>query len=284
MTAIPIRTRTIGTFLLLIVLSLLSRPTLSAATVDGLNIHWSTAGKGPNTVILVHGWTCDETTWRDQIPALSKSYRVVTLDLPGHGRSDSPKAGAFSMDLFARAVEAVRRDVNAQRVVLVGHSMGTPVVLRYAHLFPKHAAALVLVDGLVTAPGNPPGAPPLVQQMTGPEGRQARERFVRGMFSAATTPEMQTRIVSMMMAAPEATALGALNAVLDPAWQTGETLTFPVLGLYADKSTLGNRDVMKARFSNLEYVEIPETGHFLMIEKPEAFNARLIAFLDKQKY
>lgn len=281
MTRFLTRTRTIGT---LLTLTLLSTTPLSAATVDGLRIHWSSAGKGPNTVILVHGWTCDETTWRDQIPALSKSYRVVTLDLPGHGRSDSPKVGAFSMDLFARAVESVRRDVNAERVVLVGHSMGTPVILRYAHLFPKHAAALVLVDGLVTAPGNPPGAPPLVQQMTGPEGRQARERFVRGMFSAATTPEMQTRIVSMMMAAPEATAVGALNAVLDPAWQNGEKLTFPILGLYADKSALGNRDVMKARFSSLEYVEIPETGHFLMIEKPQAFNSRLIAFLDKQKY
>jgi pimeloyl-ACP methyl ester carboxylesterase len=264
-------------------LTLLLAMPLSAATVDGLKIHWTSAGKGPRTVILVHGWTCDETTWRDQVPALSKSYRVVTMDLPGHGRSDSPKAGAFSMDLFARAVEAVRRDVNAERVVLVGHSMGTPVVLRYAHLFPRHAVALVLVDGLITAPGNPPGAPPLVQQMTGPEGRQARERFVRGMFSAATTPEMQTRIVSMMMAAPEATAIGALNAVMDPSWQTPGTVNIPILGLYADKSELGNREVMKARFPDLEYVEIPETGHFLMIEKPEAFNARLITFLQKQK-
>jgi pimeloyl-ACP methyl ester carboxylesterase len=258
--------------------------TLSAATVDGLKIHWSSAGKGPNTVILVHGWTCDETTWRDQIPALSKSYRVVTLDLPGHGRSDSPKNGMFSMDLFARAVEAVRQDVKADRVVLVGHSMGTPVILRYAHLFPKHAAGLVLVDGLVTMPPAPADAPPLAQQMSGPEGRQVRERFVRGMFSAATTPEMQTRIVSMMMGAPEATALGALSAVLDPAWQSNETISLPVLGLYADKSDLANRDVMKARFPNLEYVEIPGTGHFLMIEKPEAFNGRLMAFLDKQKY
>jgi pimeloyl-ACP methyl ester carboxylesterase len=257
----------------------------SAATVDGLKIHWTSTGKGPETVILVHGWTCDETTWRDQVPALAKSYRVVTLDLPGHGKSDSPKAGAFSMDLFARAVEAVRQDVRAERVVLVGHSMGTPVVFRYATLFPTHTAALVLVDGLVTAPpAPPPGTPPLAQQMSGPEGRQVRERFIRGMFSGATTPEMQSRIVSMMMAAPEATALGAFNAVMDPAWQTSDVVTVPVLGLYAEKSALGNREALKARFPSLEYVEIPQTGHFLMIEKPDAFNSQLLAFLKKQKY
>ena len=180
----PHRFRTIGALLTLIVLSTLP---LAAATVDGLNIHWTSSGKGPNTVILVHGWTCDESTWRDQVPALSKTHRVVTLDLPGHGRSDSPKPENFSMDLFARAVEAVRRETKAERVVLVGHSMGTPVVLRYARLHPKQTAALVLVDGLVTPPAPPPGAPPLGQEFAGPDGRQARERFVRSMFSAATT-------------------------------------------------------------------------------------------------
>ena len=100
----------------------------SAATVDGLKIHSSSTGHGSKTVIFVHGWTCDDTSWSAQVPVLSKTYRVVTLDLPGHGRSDSPGDGKFSMDLFARAVEAVRRDSNADKVVLVGHSMGTPVI------------------------------------------------------------------------------------------------------------------------------------------------------------
>src|ERR1700745_3258662 len=86
---------------------------LSAATVDGLKIHSTTTGKGPNTVILVHGWTCDETTWNSQVPVLAGQYRVITLDLPGHGQSASPKDGKFSMDLFARAVEAVRKKSKA---------------------------------------------------------------------------------------------------------------------------------------------------------------------------
>lgn len=86
------------------------------------------------------------------MPALAKEYRVVTLDLPGHGRSDSPKDGKFSMGFFARAIEAVRAEVKAERFVLVGHSMGTPVVLRYAHLYPQHTAALVFVDGLMPLP------------------------------------------------------------------------------------------------------------------------------------
>src|ERR1700733_1180935 len=140
---------------------------LSAASVDGIKIHSSTAGKGPKTVILVHGWTCDETTWNAQLPELSKEYRVITLDLPGHGQSGSPKNGTLSMDLFARAVEAVRKESKADRVVVVGHSMGTPVVIQYARLYPEHTAALVFVDGLVNIPGGTQAPHPT--PMSGPE-------------------------------------------------------------------------------------------------------------------
>src|SRR5580658_8324379 len=123
---------------------------LTAAAVDGIQINSASTGKGPKTVILVHGWTCDETTWSEQVPVLSKKYRVLTLDLPGHGKTGAPADGKLSMDLFARAVEAVRAESKADRVVLVGHSMGTPVVVQYARLYPEHVAALVFVDGVVT--------------------------------------------------------------------------------------------------------------------------------------
>src|SRR5689334_25383460 len=100
----------------------------SGATVDGIQLHSSSHGAGPKTVILVHGWTCDESTWDAQVPELSKQYRVLTLDLPGHGKSGSPKDGTLSMELFAKAIEAVRSEAKADKVILVGHSMGTPVV------------------------------------------------------------------------------------------------------------------------------------------------------------
>src|SRR5262245_29187977 len=91
---------------------------VTAASVDGLNIHSSTRGKGKSTIVFVHGWTCDATSWAAQVSALSGTYRVITLDLPGHGQSGSPRDGKFSMDLFARAVEAVREEAKARTIVL----------------------------------------------------------------------------------------------------------------------------------------------------------------------
>lgn len=272
-------------FHLLLVWSLalgLSTATLAAASVDGIRIHDSITGKGPKTVILVHGWTCDETSWNAQVPVLSRSYRVVTLDLPGHGQTPGPKNGQFSMELFARAVEAVRKEAKADRVVVVGHSMGTPVAIEYARLFPQHTVAMVFVDGGVNLRK---GAQlPDAQAMGGPDGLKTRETIIRSMFSASTTPDEQKHILSMMLAAPEATAVGAMRATFDPSAWKDDVFTEPVLGIYSDHSRAADREYIKTHFPNMQYEEVPGTGHFVMIDKPEEFNRLLIGFLDQQKF
>jgi pimeloyl-ACP methyl ester carboxylesterase len=258
-----------------------------AATVDGVKLHSSSAGNGRKTIILVHGWTCDDTSWTKQVPELARTFRVVTLDLPGHGRSGSPRDGKFSMDLFARAVESVRSESKADKVVLVGHSMGTPVIRQYARLYPQHVAGLVLVDGLVFMPATSArgAAPPLQpSQLGGPEGLKARENMIRGMFTPATPPALQQHVLKMMLAAPEATASGAMLATFDASNWTDDVMTMPVLGIYAEKSQLGNPEYSKKIFPALEYVEIPGTGHFVMMEKPREFNQLLTTFLNKIDY
>ena len=79
---------------------LLSSTSVGAATVDGLKVHSTVTGNGSTTVFLIHGYTCDGTIWAEQVPVLARQYRVVTLDLPGHGESDRPAVEQFSMDLF----------------------------------------------------------------------------------------------------------------------------------------------------------------------------------------
>jgi pimeloyl-ACP methyl ester carboxylesterase len=277
---------------LLICLSLLAAslmlPASAAmgATVDGLKLHSTSTGTGSKTIILVHGWTCDDTSWAEQ-KSLAKTFRIVTLDLPGHGRSEAPRDGKFSMDLFARAVEAVRSESNADKVVLVGHSMGTPVIRQYARLYPQHVAGLVAVDGLVYIPPAAARtvAPPLQpSQLVGPEGLKARENMIKTMFTPATPPALQQHVLKMMLAAPEATASGAMLATFDPANWTEDVMTMPVLGIYAEKSQLGNQEYAKKVFPAFEYVEIPGTGHFVMMEKPREFNQLLTTFVTKISY
>ena len=253
---------------------------LSAASVDGMTIHSSSAGSGP-TLVFVHGWTCDASSWDGQVPAFAKDHRVITLDLPGHGRSQSPADGKLSMDVFARAVEAVRAEAGAERIVLVGHSMGAPVIRQYAHLYPERVAGLVAVDGPLDlrAFGDlPPGFPP---PMTGPEGRAAREGMIRSMFIAETPAPLQEKVLKMMLGAPEATAVGAMNAMFDPAIRWTDITRTPALTVYAGTAQVPDAAKTKELYPNHEATQVAGTGHFLMMEKPAEFNRLLTAFLDK---
>jgi len=254
----------------------------SAATLDGMKIQSSSVGTGP-TIVFVHGWTCDSSSWTGQVPAFSKDHRVITLDLPGHGQSESPKDGKLSMDLFARAVESVRAEAGADRIVLVGHSMGAPVIRQYAHLYPEHVAGLVAVDGPLdvrpfAAANLPPGFPP---PMTGPEGRAAREGMIKSMFIAETPAALQDHILKMMLAAPEATAVGAMNAVFDPAIRWSDVIKSPALTVYAGTANVPDPAATKELYPNHSATQVAGTGHFLMMEKPEEFNRLLAGFLDK---
>ena len=271
-------------FLLVALTATATRAT--AASVDGIPLHWTSAGSGPHTLMLVHGWTCDDSSWSAQIPVLMTKYRVLTLDLPGHGKSGKVEASKFSMDLFARAVEAVRAEARAERLVLVGHSMGVPVIRQYARLYPQRVEALVLVDGVVVLgapppPGAQPSQRPEPERMKGPDGSKNRETMIRGMFTPATPKPLQEHVLKMMMAAPEATAYGAMVATFDPKIWGNDVMTMPVLGIFADKSALGNPEVTKKIFTNYEHHEVPGTGHFVMMEKPGEFNALLTSFVNK---
>ena len=255
-----------------------------AATLDGAKIHSTSVGQGPKTIVLVHGWTCDETSWSEQVPALAKKYRVITIDLPGHGKSDAPTGGKFSMDVFARAVEAVRAEAKVDRIILAGHSMGSPVVYRYAQLYPNHTAALILVDGPLFKGADAKGfIDQTLPKVTGKDGVKGRETMIRSMFSPATTPALQSRILKMMLGAPEATARGAMASMADAEVWNNHVLQVPTLAIFAGTYGGNFLDTTKSYLPDLQFMNMPGTGHFLMLEKPAEFNQHLVTFIDRQR-
>jgi len=267
-----------------VLISLVFAAPLSAASVDGLAIHSSSTGSGNATVIFIHGWTCDSSSWSAQVPVFAKHYRVITLDLPGHGKSASPKDGKLSMDLFARAVEAVRAEAKADSVVLVGHSMGAPVIRQYARLYPQHVAGLVAVDGPLDLRGFPPPDFKQPPPMVGAEGLKAREKMIRGMFIPETAPALQEHILKMMLGTSEATANGAMAAVFDPSLSKTDVIKAPALAVYAGTGKPPDPKTAKEVLPNYEGTQVPGTGHFLMMEKPDDFNRLLTGFLNKIKF
>ena len=106
------------------------------------DIYFTEEGKG-RVVVLLHGFLGSAAIWKDTIRNLSTSYRVIAIDLPGHGETASI-GYAHSMELMAKSVKAVLDELRLKRYVMVGHSMGGYVALAFADLFPDSLRGLCL--------------------------------------------------------------------------------------------------------------------------------------------
>lgn len=253
------------------------------AVLDGHRIHYEMTGAGPRTLVFVHGWTCDLSVWRMQVPAFARKARVIAVDLPGHGQSDKPDID-YTMDLFARAIDAVLRDAGVARATLVGHSMGTPVVRQFYRLFPEKTAALVAVDGSLRALFSREEAEKLLTPYRGSEYRHALEAFADYMIPADQAA-LREELKAVMTKTPQRVALSAFENMIDPANFREDPIRVPLLNVLARASRWpeGYEAYVRRLAPDADYRVMDGVGHFLMLQKPEEFNAILADFLEKQR-
>ena len=113
--------------------------------VGGHFVEYETHGAGPDVVTLAHGLASNRKTWGDQIPALSRRYRVLTWDMRGHGASDTPP-GPWTLADLASDLRALLDALGVARTHLVGHSGGGVAALQFALTYPERLDHLVLAS------------------------------------------------------------------------------------------------------------------------------------------
>jgi pimeloyl-ACP methyl ester carboxylesterase len=246
--------------------------------LDGHKIKYETAGPRHGTaVVLIHGWACDSSFWRLQVPELARRFRVLAVDLPGHGKSDKPPLD-YDGPLFAKAVRAAMDAEKINRAVLVGHSMGTEIAGRLLYEAPDRVIALVSVDGVVMRT-SPAGTKEWAASMRGPSGVEVRRKFIEEMFTPATPPDLRHEIAARMSATPPHVAASAMEH--SPRWDFRDPVTKPVLAINTSRNSERRRRIHEEVFTDIEYVEMEQVGHFLHMEKPAEVNAKLMEFINK---
>lgn len=112
-------------------------------------VYYSDEGKG-NTVVLLHGFLEDHSMWMRMSSLLSKRYRVLTIDLLGHGKSEC-YGYIHSMEDQADMLFALLSDLRLRKVSIIGHSMGGYIALAFAELYPDHVRSLILLNSSAQA-------------------------------------------------------------------------------------------------------------------------------------
>ena len=116
------------------------------ANNDGVKIHYVEMGEGP-MILFVHGFPDFWFTWRHQMEALSKTHKVVAMDLRGYNLSDSPSGVEnYKYNHLTKDILAVIKDTGAEKVNIVAHDWGASISWRFAANYPQHVEKMVILS------------------------------------------------------------------------------------------------------------------------------------------
>jgi pimeloyl-ACP methyl ester carboxylesterase len=268
---------------------------------NDFTIAYTDEGKGDNTIILIHGLGSYLRAWEKNIGELSKTSRVIAIDLPGYGKSSKePHSGM--MTFYAGIVNELVKELKLDKVVIGGHSMGGQIAMTTYLKYPQIVKGLVLV------------APAGFERFT--KGQKQWFRDVMTLDGVRlTTPEaIQTNLATNFYRVPKDAdfmisermqmrsaddfipycyaVVQSVNGMVDePVIDYLQDIKVPTLIFFGENDNLiPNRYLNPGRTADIanygaskipnnKLVMIPKTGHFLMFEKPAVFNKETIDFL-----
>ena len=251
-----------------------------ATSADGVPIAWDARGAGEPAVVLVHGWRCDRGLWRWTAEDLARDHRVVCVDVGGHGASGADR-GKWDVEALAGDVQAVVEALGLRRVVLVGHSMGGPICLAAAPRLKGRVAAVVGVDTLHDVEYHMPkeAVEPVIASLEADPEKGIRG-FLPSMLAPGYDPALLDWLVARGMAADHRAACAIMRSltVTDSAALL-ENAGVPVRCVNAMPGVTAfarPTEVAKNRkHGDFDAVLLEGVGHYPMVERPDAFNARL---------
>jgi pimeloyl-ACP methyl ester carboxylesterase len=268
------------------------------ADVNGVKIHYFTAGHGP-AVILLHGYTQTSRMWRPIIPLLAEKFTVIAPDLPGIGDSEITADG-LDMKTAAIRVHALAKSLGVEKARVVGHDIGLMVAYAYAAQFPAETEKLVVMDAFL--PGvagwesvyNDPSIwhfrfnGPTPEALVRGRERTYFEHFWNNFAAdkAHSIPEADRVAYTAAYSRPGRMRAGWAyfvsfqQAAKDFAELSKTKLTMPVLAIGGEKANgalLGQQ--MKIVATDAKMIVLKDTGHWVMEERPKETMDALMNFL-----
>jgi pimeloyl-ACP methyl ester carboxylesterase len=248
----------------------------STPSADGVSIHYrSDGGVSDSAVVLVHCWGCNAHYWDGAIAVMSPHVRVVSLDLAGHGSSGKNRTN-WTVRAFAEDVRAVADKLGLKKIVLVGHSMGGPIVLETAQLLGERVVAIVPIDTLkdVTLKQTPEENAKFFSNMRD-NFADVTTKVVKSLFAPETDPKVADAILADELKQDPTIAVPILQASFT--YPSSDALTHIHVPVHAIESDLSRTHLETNRqyAPQFEASVITKVGHWPMLEAKDRFAAML---------
>jgi non-heme chloroperoxidase len=269
-------------------------------TSDGVRLHYLEAGSG-KPLIMIPGWSQTAAQFKHQLEGLSDRYRVIAIDMRGHGESSKPSYGYRIHRLSADVHEFLVANSLAD-VALAGHSMGCSVIWGYWELYgSERLSKLILIDQMPMITANPLWSEQekidagaildkdslysVTNSLAGPDGIKTTEGFIGGMFTKQYPREEVAWVVQQNLKMPRAYAARLLYDHSTNDWRDViPRIDIPTLVVGGKASLVGWRSQVwvgsQIRGARVEIFEEAEGGnHFTFMENPEKFNRIVKEFM-----
>lgn len=254
---------------------------LSSCTLrshDDIPMACDCRGQGGPLLLFIHGWTCRRDYWQPQLTFFEARHRVAAPDLPGHGNSRAGNRQCWSVATFGQDIAVAGKALEAERLILIGHSMGGAVALEAARRLGEMVAAVVLVDTFVIDYGGLSGE--TIQAIAAPfeaDFASAMAALVEQTATAATPAVLKERLIREMSAADPAWALPVWRDLL--AWDPSPAFEELRVPIHAVNGALIPDSARERCAPFVHETVIPGAGHFLQMEDPAGFNRVLAGVL-----
>jgi 3-oxoadipate enol-lactonase len=253
--------------------------------VNQIDLFFLDQGQGI-PVVLMHGYPLDHTIWQSFFPLLVSHARVITPDLRGHGRTDTPD-GVYTMRQIADDIAALLDALTIQKAIVIGHSMGGYAALAFASAYSERIMGLGMIASQAVAD---------TPERQAIRRENAREVLEKGMATiAASMPEKLTTnsslvptLRNMILATKPKGAAGILVGMAERADMTSflPQITVPTLIIAGEADALipiSRSTEMAGQLTNSKLLIIPGAGHMPMMEFPDKVGGALIELINDVK-
>lgn len=260
------------------------------ATINGIQLAYDDEGQGTPLVFL-HAFPMNRRMWAPQVSVLASRYRVIAVDLRGHGESDAPLR-RYSLDLFAEDLRALLDHLAVQQAVLIGLSMGGYLLFAFHRKYPERIKALVFADTRAEAdkPEQVTWRFQLAQRAYHGGASVVADEMLPKLLAPGSqaTPDVMERVRTIIHSTPVTGIAGDLMAIAERPDSTGRLArihcpTLVIVGQQDGLTTPDDNRRIAEGIAGARLAVIPAAGHLSSLEQPEAFNRALMAFLEEVK-
>lgn len=259
---------------------------LKKCIYKGSEVAFSDQGKG-RVVVLLHGYLGSHLIWKETIDNLKKNYRVIAIDLPGHGGTGN-FGYAHSMNLMASAVKSVLDQLRLKKCVIIGHSMGGYAALAFADLFPDYLKGICLYHSSAYADSEEKKTDRLRAVELVKKSRTVYTKAtIKNLFASKNLKYLKKEIAFATAIAKSTKKEGIVAALLGMKDRPNRDIilglvNYPIMMIIGEHDNVLNHNMLLEQsrlVKNLHLLYLEHDGHFGFLESPIQSNKALRKFL-----